>query len=91
VALAALGLGACAFGVNERYFFVPKPAATIVTDPAQIQIVDEERITGPVSLEGRPVALAGRLPRRSRKKSITSQGGPADGPGLCSRRQRKAG
>jgi len=60
--LAALALSACAYGVGERYFFVPQPAAEIVADPAAMTLVDEQKITGPVDLANRPPILAGRLP-----------------------------
>lgn len=52
----------CAYGIGEQYFFRPVPAAQLVTDPAQMHIVGEERITGPVDLTNRPPILVGRLP-----------------------------
>jgi pimeloyl-ACP methyl ester carboxylesterase len=64
--LACVVLGGCAYGIDEHYFFIPKPAAQRAADPSEMRIIDQERITGPFAsdqyLDGRPPILAGRLP-----------------------------
>ena len=49
IALAAALLGGCAYNIGEQYFFVPKPAAHVVTDPALMKIVNEELVTSPAA------------------------------------------
>lgn len=44
VILAAAFSGGCAYNVGEQYFFIPKPAAQIVTDPALMRIASEELV-----------------------------------------------
>ncbi len=41
----ALFVASCAYNIGEQYFFVPKPAAEIVTDPSLMTIVGEDLIT----------------------------------------------
>lgn len=52
LAAAALLTTSCAYNIGEQYFFVPKPAAQLVSDPAQMRIVDEDLITSPPAPAG---------------------------------------
>jgi pimeloyl-ACP methyl ester carboxylesterase len=49
VILAAVLAGGCAYNIGEQFFFVPKPAEQLVTDPALMRIVGEELITSPAA------------------------------------------
>lgn len=64
LAASALLTTSCVYNIGERYFFVPKPAAQLVSDPAQMQIVQEELVTstpGPDDPDFTPIARP-RLP-----------------------------
>jgi pimeloyl-ACP methyl ester carboxylesterase len=64
-ALAVAALGGCAFPVDEGYFFAPRPIAQKATDPAQMRLVGQEKITDPAQLDPQLASipnLKGRLP-----------------------------
>lgn len=67
-AFATLALGGCAFPVDEGYFFQPPRVEHKATDPSQMHIDGEEKITGPFAddkfLQGRSPLLAGHLPAK---------------------------
>ncbi|HEX5005669.1 MAG TPA: alpha/beta hydrolase, partial [Hyphomonadaceae bacterium] len=59
---------ACAFPVDESYFFKPVPVAQKATDPSQMRLADEERIADPAKLNRALIDvfpnLAERLPAK---------------------------
>jgi hypothetical protein len=67
-ALTSLALAGCAFPVDESYFFKPQRVERKATDPIQMRINGQEKITGPFVddkfLEGRSPLLAGHLPAK---------------------------
>jgi pimeloyl-ACP methyl ester carboxylesterase len=77
-ALGALALGGCAFPVDEGYFFKPQRVAHKATDPSQMRIEGEEKITGPFAddkfLQGRSPLLTGHLPARIRHDFVALGG-----------------
>jgi len=77
-ALVALALAGCSFPVDEGYFFKPPPVAQKVTDPSQMRIEGQEKITGPFAddnfLQGRSPILGGHLPAKIRHDFVTLGG-----------------
>jgi pimeloyl-ACP methyl ester carboxylesterase len=64
-ALAVAALGGCAFPIDEGYFFAPRPIARQATDPAEMRLAGQEKITNPAQLDpqlARIPNLKGRLP-----------------------------
>jgi pimeloyl-ACP methyl ester carboxylesterase len=77
-ALSALALSGCAFPVDEGYFFKPQAVEKKATDPSQMRINGEEKVTGPFSddkfLEGRSPLLVGHLPAKIRHDFVALGG-----------------
>jgi pimeloyl-ACP methyl ester carboxylesterase len=77
-AISGLALAACAFPVDESYFFKPQKVERKATDPSQMRINGEEKLTGPFAddkfLQGRSPLLAGHLPVKVKHDFITLGG-----------------